>query len=79
MSVPVASVCLQVVSKPLHQLFGCYSPAPVLAYLLLVLAEEVDAGGAADGQTRGEEPGAQVNPVLPQPFRDSQPLTLDIL
>lgn len=73
------SVCqVQVVNKHL-QLFGCCLPAPPLAYLLLVLAEEVDAGGAAEGQACGEEPGAQVNPVLLQQLGDGQPLSLHLL
>lgn len=79
--ITVFCICLFVCSsKIFNQLLGSAQQLLLLlTYLLLVLGEEVDAGGAAKGQARGEEPAAQVNPVLLQPLRDCQPLSLDLL
>lgn len=48
-------------------------------HLLLILAEKIDAGPAAKGQARGEEPRTQVNPKLLHLFRASQHLRLGSL
>lgn len=48
-------------------------------HLLLILAEEIDAGSTAKGQAGGEEPGTQMNPEMLHLFREGQHLLLGSL
>lgn len=55
------------------------TPQCPLAYLLFIFAEKIDASCATQSQACGEEPGNEMDPIMPQLLRDGQHLPLGLL
>lgn len=55
------------------------TPQCPLTYLLFILAEKIDASRATESQACREEPGTEMDPIMPQRLRDGQHLPLGLL